>query len=216
MHCSDIEDLLSSYLDHELLPEESSFVEKHLEHCDYCRQTLADLQETSNLLQSLPNVPMPDGFQEQLHELLVEVNRDTYVSAKERFGQNWLQRLFSSYRLASTALVLVLCFVVYSFSIFYKNMSYTDQAPALMNAEIAASQEDGAGDRLESQDDSAELESKERASQTKKDANLKTLTKGNESTLQSNKSKGQTFLIIVMMIVVPLLMVRIISKFRRK
>jgi hypothetical protein len=33
---------------------------------------------------------MPDGFQEQLHELLAGVKQDTYMSTKRRFGQNWL------------------------------------------------------------------------------------------------------------------------------
>jgi len=205
MHCSDIEDILSSYLDNELLPEESIFVEKHLEHCYSCRQLLADMQKTSNLLQSLPNVPMPDGFQEQLHELLAGVKQDTYVSDKGRFGQNWLQSLLGSYRMVSAALILILCFAAYSFTSFYRNMSYSEQMPDLINAEVAVSEED-----------SAEFKSRERSLQTEKDGNQNTLTTENENRLMFNLSKGQIFSIVVILITVPLLILINISRFRRK
>lgn len=205
MQCSDMEDILSSYLDHELLPEESTFVEKHLQHCSSCRQALTDLQRTSKLLQTLPSVPMPDGFQEQLHELLVEVHGDLSGKREGQFGQRRFQGLFRSYRLVSAALIFVLCIAAYSFSALNKNMSDKEQSPALMNAEIALDQ----ADRTES-------ESREKVSQLEKDTNLNTLTKENESNLKLNKSQGHLFLILTLIIAVPLLIAGIISKFRRK
>lgn len=144
MACSDIEELLSSYMDYELLPEERLVVEKHLAYCPSCRQTLEDLQRTSNLLKNLPNLPMPEDFQTQLHELLTGVNRDTLVQENKYFGYGWLRQIFSSTRMVAVALVLMICIITYSFTTFYKNISYTDQAgnaPALMNAEIAQDQE---------------------------------------------------------------------------
>ncbi|MEL7563836.1 MAG: zf-HC2 domain-containing protein [Dehalobacterium sp.] len=205
MHCSQIEDLLSSYIDHELLPEEILFVEKHLEYCHSCRQILADIQKTSNLLQSLPNVPMPDGFQEQLHELLAGVKQDTYISTKGRFGQNWLQCIFNSYRMVSAALILIVCFAAYSLTTFYRNMSYTEQMPALMNAEVAVSE-----------DDNAESKSREKVMQSEQDVNLNSVTEENEKRPKSDQSKGHIFSIVAILIALPLLILINIPKFRRK
>ncbi|UCH35064.1 MAG: zf-HC2 domain-containing protein [Armatimonadota bacterium] len=54
MSCRDVRELLSSYLDGRLSPSEAAEVEAHIEVCDACREELAGLRMTSQLLGSLP------------------------------------------------------------------------------------------------------------------------------------------------------------------
>jgi anti-sigma factor RsiW len=53
---------LSGYIDHELSAEDSQRVEKHLEECRACRENLATLRQTVNLIRDLPEVPAPRSF----------------------------------------------------------------------------------------------------------------------------------------------------------
>lgn len=205
MHCSDVEELLSFYLDHELLPDENSFVENHLRQCASCRQTLADLQETSGLIRSLPDVPLPDSFQEQFHEMLVRVDRDFYGRGEGRFRQGWLGWLFRSYRLVSAAAILMLCFAVYSFTSLHKNMPSTDQAPSTMNAQLAEDLGDGAG-----------TESKEKARQPAQGIDEKALARNSENRSEAAESKGQLFLFLLLAGGLSFLIVKIAAKFHRK
>ena len=51
--CSEIQELLSSYIDDFLEPMEKEKVEKHLENCPQCQKELAELQQTVQMFASL-------------------------------------------------------------------------------------------------------------------------------------------------------------------
>ena len=53
MSCRRVHELLSAYIDGELAPEESCFVEKHLWQCDGCEAELESLRYTKRLLGEL-------------------------------------------------------------------------------------------------------------------------------------------------------------------
>mgnify|MGYP000993568606 CR=1 FL=1 len=130
MQCLDMEYLLSSYLDRELPPDEADLVEKHLKQCPSCREVFADLQETSSLIRSLPDVPMPSGFQEQLRQRLVQAHQELFGQEegqiKERENNRNMRKvrntrsvlsdlfspissLFRSYRWATVMVIVFLC-----------------------------------------------------------------------------------------------------------
>jgi hypothetical protein len=53
---------LSAYLDSKLRGREKSRVERHLQSCAECRQDLATLRQTIDLLHLVPEVPLPRSF----------------------------------------------------------------------------------------------------------------------------------------------------------
>jgi anti-sigma factor RsiW len=55
-------ELLSSLLDKQLTPEEQAYCDAHLEECEQCQDVLDNLQQTVNLLQSLPQLEVPRSF----------------------------------------------------------------------------------------------------------------------------------------------------------
>lgn len=70
MHCKDVCDLLSLYLDGYLESEEQREVTRHLESCVACQVLYTDLRHTVELVQGLPEVTPPAGFRKQLREQL--------------------------------------------------------------------------------------------------------------------------------------------------
>jgi len=57
-----VQDLLSSYLDGDLSPQQRDEVEEHLASCAECREELEMLRLTLDALHDLPDLPAPAGF----------------------------------------------------------------------------------------------------------------------------------------------------------
>jgi hypothetical protein len=72
VHCSQITDLLSEYVDDILDPSTRAQVEEHLADCRTCTAELASLRTYLEAMDSLPQVQAPAGFLENLHERLEE------------------------------------------------------------------------------------------------------------------------------------------------
>ena len=53
---------LSAFLDQQLTPEEQASCSAHLQDCKPCQSVLGDLQQTVNLLRSLPQLEVPRSF----------------------------------------------------------------------------------------------------------------------------------------------------------
>lgn len=53
---------LSTWLDQQLTPEEQAYCSTHLEECEQCQHVLDNLQQTVNLLRSLPQLEVPRSF----------------------------------------------------------------------------------------------------------------------------------------------------------
>lgn len=66
MHCQEIQDNLSAYLDGELPPEAAREVERHLEECAVCRDLLNELRSVAHVLGGLPHASAPRGLTEEL------------------------------------------------------------------------------------------------------------------------------------------------------
>jgi anti-sigma factor RsiW len=77
---------LSAYLDGALSPAEQAFCDAHLPHCEECRNRLAALRETVNLLRALPRAEPARSFA-LTPELLSSSGAATLASAGELPGQ---------------------------------------------------------------------------------------------------------------------------------
>lgn len=73
MNCQSVCENLSAYIDKELDLATRSQVAAHLLACHYCRTQWEQLQQTSLLLQNLPEVKLPDNFQTDLSAKLAAV-----------------------------------------------------------------------------------------------------------------------------------------------
>lgn len=137
MQCSEIREMLSSYIDDVLDSTDRAKVEGHISLCGACRQELADLKETVRLVSSLGELLPPEGFREQLMNKLkqeqVYFNPDlTGKQTVSRFGR--LKGWFSGTRKYAAAAVIIIGLGV-SMGIYQLNQtgihSYggADQAP---------------------------------------------------------------------------------------
>jgi len=57
-----VEESLSAYIDEELSAEEKARLERHLQECQACTESLSTLQKTVALVKELPAVPAPRSF----------------------------------------------------------------------------------------------------------------------------------------------------------
>lgn len=87
MNCSQVQDILSAYIDDVLDDQEKPKVEEHIGTCAICRQELTDLQHTVRILRSLGEVSPPHDFSRQLIcRLKQQVSADT--EAKQPAGKS--------------------------------------------------------------------------------------------------------------------------------
>ena len=66
MTCKKVRVRLSSYLDGELPKEESIRIESHLQACPRCAEELDSLNAMGRLLDGLPGMEIPPGFEQRL------------------------------------------------------------------------------------------------------------------------------------------------------
>jgi len=74
MNCLDIKENLSAYLDGEMEADKINEIEKHLENCGDCKSEYDELLEVTGILRTVPNVSLPDSFDERLRNALIEVS----------------------------------------------------------------------------------------------------------------------------------------------
>lgn len=75
MNCERAIDTLSLYMDEQLEDVLKQDVKDHLETCDSCQDVFLQMQESAAILSGLPVMPIPDGFDEKLHEALAEESK---------------------------------------------------------------------------------------------------------------------------------------------
>ncbi|MDD3805292.1 MAG: anti-sigma factor family protein [bacterium] len=85
MKCRYREDLISAYIDAELLPVENESVKRHLAVCADCRLRLEKMSISRRSLQRLCHVDLPAGFAARLHAGLIDAKQDRVNS--------WWQKL---------------------------------------------------------------------------------------------------------------------------
>lgn len=70
MNCEQVQELLSPYIDNVLEAEEKCRIARHLEMCGECSNEYATLLETVNLLKTLGDEELPEGFNDRLMDRL--------------------------------------------------------------------------------------------------------------------------------------------------
>jgi len=97
MNCSQIQEMLSAYIDDFLDDFEKAEVEKHIQTCAICQQELIDLRHTVSLLRSLGEVCIPEDFHKQLMERIDKgppadmVNKHKAVKPRYMKSGIWMQ-----------------------------------------------------------------------------------------------------------------------------
>lgn len=74
---------LSTWLDQQLTPEEQAYCGAHLQACEWCQDTLDDLEQTVNLLRSLPQLEVPRSF-----ALPADFKLTSEVNQQQQTGQS--------------------------------------------------------------------------------------------------------------------------------
>ena len=99
-NCEDVREDFSALLDGELSPQEQDAVESHLSDCSQCLRELDGLKQIDTLYGELPRVDAPQGFEDNVQELL---NPKRAVSWPKR-ARDW--------RILGTALAMAAGLVV--------------------------------------------------------------------------------------------------------
>lgn len=76
MTCLEVQELLSAFVDNELDDDKMNKVQEHLEKCPSCKKDVEELKDVIAELSSFEDVPIPDAFNERLHEVLVAEGQD--------------------------------------------------------------------------------------------------------------------------------------------
>lgn len=72
LSCSDVEELLDSYLDSDITTGTQQRFEKHLEKCEECRSLVEDCQNIKKIAQSLVEDVIPSDVSQRLRAVLEE------------------------------------------------------------------------------------------------------------------------------------------------
>ncbi len=70
-------DQLSMLIDGELSAKETAEVKEHLATCASCREVYEELQFIHETMTDMPLLELPDGFEAELHEKLLEASKET-------------------------------------------------------------------------------------------------------------------------------------------
>lgn len=71
--CSDVQENICAYIDHELDENERLSFEEHIKNCAECKKELDEMSRIVALCTSLPQQELPAGFDDELHEKLLAV-----------------------------------------------------------------------------------------------------------------------------------------------
>lgn len=91
MKCRQARTFLSPYIDASLPDEKIIELEKHLSSCDDCRREMDDLKMMVARLRDMETLRVPDGFMEEMHELLLQEkaaalnNKNKFMSTVPRW-----------------------------------------------------------------------------------------------------------------------------------
>jgi len=204
MNCKKTQDFLSPYLDRILSQEEMDSVEKHLEKCSMCRQELEDLENTLNMIQTLPELPLPTGFHQELHNKLAAVKAE-----EEGQKENVLLSSFRRFRSirnqwASFGMAAVLMLFLYAFlspllpkSMEQSDMSYTG---SIQNEKKADFGDKGNSEMARSQLPEDAIDSQEKILEDREEGSVKNELNGTDNSGNNSEKSIQNEEIVTMVI----------------
>jgi hypothetical protein len=108
MNCDGVSDLLSAYLDGELVPGELLRVEQHLRRCHACADSVTSLRQTIALVASLDEVDVPAAFHAKLHSRLVAMGSP--IAARHKSTAASWQRKVRTWAIPVAAAAAALAF----------------------------------------------------------------------------------------------------------
>ena len=88
LRCEEVRDRFSALWENELTPAERTEMKGHLDLCTECREEFSRFEKTLQLLQSVEEVEVPEGFLAGVHEKLEERKRSGLAAAGK--GARWL------------------------------------------------------------------------------------------------------------------------------
>ena len=136
--CSEIKELISLYIDDELEPDERREFEEHTDSCEECRNELDELMRIVGLCRTAKEEELPADFRTELHQKLLEVQKQSKEAVKPMFYHTKYFKLFSS-----VAAVFLLVFLIrgfYNFGLFSNGKA--DQSAERVNIMAEAPAED--------------------------------------------------------------------------
>jgi hypothetical protein len=76
LHCEQVWDFISEYIDHRLDPSVLADMENHLENCEICSAILDSTRNVLVLTADNRTFELPVGYSERLHRRLEDVLRE--------------------------------------------------------------------------------------------------------------------------------------------
>jgi hypothetical protein len=86
LRCEEVRERFSALWENELTPAERSEMKGHLDLCDGCREEFSRFEQTLQLLNSVEEVEVPEGFLAGVHEKLEERKRSGLAKARKGGG----------------------------------------------------------------------------------------------------------------------------------
>lgn len=123
MDCNHVRHLLSAYVDREVGPEDERRIRVHLAQCDECQAEYMREKEAKELLSSLPELELPDGWWTELTQRLDEADAPVFVQSQVR---QMARNYFSSHRWVSAAVAAVFLLVFIPVSASFRPVSGPD------------------------------------------------------------------------------------------
>lgn len=84
MNCDTCKELLWFYLEETVTPEEKTAMADHIAHCEECKRELEEIKKMKQMLETLPDVDLPDTFHTTLMEKL---QKETSEEVKQEIKQ---------------------------------------------------------------------------------------------------------------------------------
>ncbi|MDR2771777.1 MAG: zf-HC2 domain-containing protein [Clostridiales Family XIII bacterium] len=103
MDCNCALELLSPYVDDLLDEAEAGALRSHLDACAACGEACAQLLRIREALLSIPDVPLPEGFDERLRQALARSSEEAPAGAADRLSRAAKTRSRRNRRLWSSA-----------------------------------------------------------------------------------------------------------------
>lgn len=126
MECRIVRDMLSEYIDDELVQEQKGMIDLHLRDCSACRRDLEELLAVHGLFASTERFPAPFGFSTRVMANLEET--------KESIWSGFFARPIL-FRAIGTAFALIIVII----GLISGNILTARKPPSLTSAEVTQS-----------------------------------------------------------------------------
>lgn len=120
MNCNEVREWMSLYIDHMLDEEQMDSMKNHLDTCDACRCELNELRNIAQLLQEVPDLPVPEEFDQLL--------RRAIQSEKKAIKRGHQQQKWIRY----TSLAAVFAIGIFSV-LHFQGQIPTEPVPAILS-----------------------------------------------------------------------------------